>query len=423
LSRARSLYQIGEVRLGEGRAAEAESALQESLRLVQALSDRAPDDLERLFELSQAQFWVGYAAYLDKDFDTAEEYLLGYRESTERLVTAVPENATYRLEAGFAYSNLGSVRERKGDLEGAAEAYGRTIENTRALVNEFPDSVEWLGNLSESHNTLGVVYRKLGRYQESLREHVEELELKNQVLERVPGHAFWRFRRAMAHVFIGRVEVILGQVDAASSSYLTAATALDSMVVLDPSNALWRREDANAYSSVGQVLAMAGRLEEASRAFSTARDRLAPVLAADSTSFDYGAMLGSIEASRARSLESYLEPDQVLAITQEAERLMSGAPEGDLEIERSAIRNALTRARALEAMGRGQEALSIREEALTRAGALVESLGIEGRAVFAEAYLALGRRDDAAGVLQSLWRLGYRDPLLVQLAGAYDVGP
>jgi len=77
----------------------------------------------------------------------------------------------------------------------------------------------------------------------------------------------------------------------------------------------------------------------------------------------------------------------------------------------------------LEALGRSEEALAVREEAVGRAQVLVEKSGIEGRPVLAEAYLSLGRRDEAAGVLESLWRLGYRDPLLVELARRYEVGP
>jgi serine/threonine protein kinase len=115
-SRSQALYQIGSVRLDQGNSAEAVGAFAESLRLAKALADRDPGNSERLFGLSQSHFYVGYAAWLEGDFDAAEEEFQGYMRVARELVDREPGNLDYRLELGYAHSNLGSVREDRGDL-------------------------------------------------------------------------------------------------------------------------------------------------------------------------------------------------------------------------------------------------------------------------------------------------------------------
>lgn len=423
LSRARSLYQIGEVRIGEGKPDEAGSALEESLRLVQALSAREPDDLDRLFELSQAQFWVGYAAWRAGDLDVAEANLLDYRETTQRLVSLEPENELYRLEAGYAFSNLGSVREARGDFIGAAEAYQRTVESTGALVREHPDSIDWLGNLAESHNTLGQVYRKLGRYRESLSEHRTELELKDRLLRMAPDHAYWRYRRAMAHFFLGQIELLTGDIQGAITEDRSAALTHDSLVSLDPSNTEWHRSAALSYSGLASALGAAGRAQEARQAFADARRHLDPVVRADSTSYDYRTVLGSTNAARARLLGTTTGPQEALAVANEAEQLFAGAPPTDLDFASVRVSNDLTRAAALAALGRPEEAKAIREAALARTLEIFDGTAIETNPLLAEVYLSLDRLDEARPLLGVLWARGYAEPRLVALARDHGVGP
>ena len=57
--RSAALYQIGDVRITQGRLAEAEKPLAQSLALAKTLADRHPDDGQRLYDLAQSHFWVG----------------------------------------------------------------------------------------------------------------------------------------------------------------------------------------------------------------------------------------------------------------------------------------------------------------------------------------------------------------------------
>ena len=77
LSRSKVLSQIGSIRIDQGKLAEALPPLRESLALATALSQRAPEDTQRTFELGQSLFWVGYAEWLQGNLDVAKERMWG----------------------------------------------------------------------------------------------------------------------------------------------------------------------------------------------------------------------------------------------------------------------------------------------------------------------------------------------------------
>jgi eukaryotic-like serine/threonine-protein kinase len=423
LARSRALYQIGEVEISAGRAQEAEAAWRESLRLARELSERAPDDPDRLFGLSQSHFWVGYAAWQARDLDAAEVEFRAYLTIAERLVAHDRENDDYRMELGYAHSNLGSLHEARGDLEAAAEAFRLTLGVKQDLVERRPDDVNWLGELAETHNTLAVVYRRAGDYELALAEHEREMEIKERILERDPTHAYWRFRRAVGLNFTALVRLQTGDLAGAEALLAPSIATLDSLVRHDPENAAWRREVANVRRRRGYVLAHLGRGAEADRAFTRSMAELDGVIAADSTAFDWRRVLAGAHTDVAIGRLA-------LGDLSAAEREALGAldlasaiadPGRDLRVERTRAELAL--ARALAGLGRAGEAEALYAQAVLRAESLVtEPGGVEFRPLLAEAYLGSGRSADGRRELDLLARQGYREPHLMRLVNAAPPG-
>ncbi len=69
--RVAALYQIGDVRIAQGRMGEAVKPLEQSLALARALAARHPDDGRRLYDLAQSEFWVGYVEWRQRRLDAA----------------------------------------------------------------------------------------------------------------------------------------------------------------------------------------------------------------------------------------------------------------------------------------------------------------------------------------------------------------
>ena len=117
--RAQALRQIGQVRRSEGDLNGADEAFRRSLELTQALASAAPDDSDRHVELCAALFWVGQVQYDQGRYGDALPFMQRYLEITEFWVQRWPDNPVWLLELGQASSNVGSILEKNGDLDGA----------------------------------------------------------------------------------------------------------------------------------------------------------------------------------------------------------------------------------------------------------------------------------------------------------------
>ncbi len=416
-SRSQALYQIGDVRLDQGDSQSAVGAFTESLRLARALSERAPDDLDRLFGLSQSYFWVGYASYLRDDLEVAEEQFLGYLDAAERLVALAPDNLDYRLELGFAHGNLGSVREARGDLTGAADAYSLTLDVKRSLVEMEPANIDRIGELAESHNKLGVVLRKAGSYAAALEQHTREFELRQAIAEMDPQHAYWRERFAVALGFFAEVMMATGELDESLALRTRQVALLDSLVGADPSNTVRQRNRASVSRARGGLLVELGRFDEAEHALDLAEREMRRLVAADSTAFGWHADLAWVLAVKtALHLDRGSPGDALESATTAVALLRDEVPQ---TTSRATVvaRAHLARGNALDGLGRSGEA----REAWALAVAVLAPHAAAGdqselRPLMAELLLRLDRPEDASRELQVLRSSGYVDRKLDALA-------
>jgi serine/threonine-protein kinase len=423
-SRSQSLYQIGGVRLDEGRRAEAVAAFAESLRLARELSARAPEDTVRLFGLCQSHFYVGYASYVNGDLEAAEEQFDAYLAVAERLTALAPGNLDYRMEVGFAHSNLGSVREARGDLDGAAEAYRRNLQVEEDLLSRDPSRLDWLGENAETHNKLAVVYTRQGRYREALKEHQRELTIKDQVLLLAPTHAYWRFRRANTHHFLGKLQENLGDLTTAAREHATAVMALDSLVRQDPANARWQRSRALMERDYGRVLSKQGQAAAAIPMLRRSAATIGALADADSSSVELPTDVGGARTELAGALFRARRPAEAALEAAAGRDILAAVPLGSRSARSGLVEALLVLGRARASGGDASGAREAWDSALTLAEQLAaEPGGEEFAPLLAEGYLVLDRLPEARAVLAQLDEGGYREPELWRLASERGVEP
>ena len=426
-SRSQALYQIGEVRLTQGDAAEAGAAFRESLRLARELSARDPADVERLYGVSQSHYWLGYAAFLAGELGAAEAEFQAYLQAAERLVERDEANLDYRLELAYAHSNIGSVREARGNLEAAVEAFSSNVATMVDLVQRRPDNLDWLGELAESHNLLAVVYRRLGRYSQALEEHRQEYELKTELLNRDPSHAYWRYRLATARLFMGVLQTITGDLEGALRSQGAGKASLDTLVAYDPANAQWRREAAVAGKQLATTLGQLGQLgrrQESLRSFQSSLSVLDDLVETDSTGFEWRQDLASAHSAFSRALVAFGEPATALQEAETAQVLLADAPGEGQELPRLRTENELAMGHAFFGLGREPEARDAWNRALAALLELIEGPGgAEFRPMLAEAYVVLDRTEEARRELEDLRNRGFGDKYLRELATERGIVP
>ncbi len=421
-SRSRALYQIGSVRLNEGRSDEAVPAFQESLRLARLLSGRAPDDPQRLFDLSQSHFWVGYADWLAGNLEEAELQLQAYLDIAGRLVELEPDNLDYRMELGYAQSNLGSIREARGDLTGAQDAFEATLSIQAQLSAGDPDNVAWMGELAESHNKLAVVLRKLGRYGEARDLHAEELRLKRQLLEVDPEQAYWRSRLAQGLGFAGESALQTGDEAEGLRLFRERLHMLDSLTAFDPANARWRRSAVVAAKDLARMLSVAGAPSDALPLLNRAEAMVREILVADSTGVANRSDLASVLTVRAMTLVRLGDTEAAVGAARQAVTLLPVGGEGVAPARRRA-EALLELGRALEAGGDAAAARESWQEALGALAAILDGPAVaEVRPLRAELLLLLDRPEGEAR-FRELIASGYREPTLLRVAKDRGIEP
>jgi len=423
-NRSKSLYQIGKVRLDQGHSEAAFSAWAESLRLARALSERAPDDPDRLFGLSQSHYYVGSAAWLIGDFHEAEVEFTGYLEAARRLVDMTPGESGYLAEVGYAYGNVGMVLEARGDLAGAVEAYASSLDVKQTLVDLDSTNTAWARTLAETHNKLGVIHRKRGEYGLALQQHELELALKQRLREIDPAQADWKFRFGWAMGYLADVKRETGVLAEGLELRARQVSLMDSLLVRDPTNAAWRRSMGFASTAHASLLVRLGRLDEAELSVDRAVQEFRALVQADpsrvsrKTDLAFG-LVGGAELALARSRFAV-----AISIADEAlEQFPSTFVATPFPLE-TRLHLQLVRGRALEAIGRSEEAAQGWGEAAAEVDRFAESADIvEFRPLRTELLLRLDRHEEAAGELQLLRSAGFADVRLFELARKKGVSP
>lgn len=161
LRQSKALYQIGDVYFELGQFNLARQSFQLSLNQARRLAAESPDDLDRLFELSQAEFWVAFAAWYGGDLTLAETHFQNYHDAAWSLHQREPENPDWIMETFWADNNMGSLvfRNRKyaqarGLFEDATARIDLLIdqESTPERRLEKSATLSWLGS---THYRLG----------------------------------------------------------------------------------------------------------------------------------------------------------------------------------------------------------------------------------------------------------------------------
>lgn len=140
------------------------AALERSLQswaLLAASYQRDRSNKSNLFELGQAEFYIG-RAYLDLGkLKEAETSFFAYAEITRRLIISEPENAEWVLEMAYALTNLGTLEDRKddGNPERTLQLIQSALEYNQIALVLDPQNSYYKSELGQSHAFLADAQR------------------------------------------------------------------------------------------------------------------------------------------------------------------------------------------------------------------------------------------------------------------------
>lgn len=236
---ARSLYGIGEVRVNEGNHKEAMIAFRESHARSTALYERAPKNGQRLFDLAQAEYWIGYVAWQQGNFEDTALWFGKYRDSGIKLAAMDRKNFNWQKEAAYGYHNMAVLDESLGKYDQAEKAMLAERELYVQWQKQYPKDVElrweaanidsWLGSLALKQGRLDQAENYFSAYASAMAKNVLE----------DAGNAKWKQIHSEALLFLNVVQMQRGRLKPAQESVEQAMQIVEHLYQQDPTNSEW----------------------------------------------------------------------------------------------------------------------------------------------------------------------------------------
>ena len=228
LRKSRALYQIGEVYLELGEFGAAHNSFGLSLEQARQLASAQPENIERLFEWSQAEFWAGYAAWYSGDLDKARNHLESYHDLAWALLEREPDNADWIMETFWASSNLGSLAYKQGKFTDALAHFEDAITRISVLIDmeattdrlfEKAATLSWLGS---TYFHLGDLTLSKVHFQRALDEPLD------------PDNALHKVERSYFLRKFSEIEIYRGELISARMHLNTALDTATALSEFDP---------------------------------------------------------------------------------------------------------------------------------------------------------------------------------------------
>lgn len=252
-SRAQALRQLGDTRMRRQQWPLALDAFKQALRMDGELLARAPDDPQRLFNLSQSQFWIGNVYFETNRYPEAKQAFADYMRYSERLYRDAPDNPAWLMEMSYAHSNLAAVHEALGEPARALRHAALGVAFNRRAVAAAPDDEDYLRELADAYGSQATIQRASGQPRRALASDLAAVRSYRRLVARHPGDMRLAHELAVAIRGEGNTLRRLGRSAQAVDVLADAVRRLAALVGHDPQNRSWAWLHADATHDLVQA--------------------------------------------------------------------------------------------------------------------------------------------------------------------------
>lgn len=237
---ARSLTGIGQVRLEEGNHDAAMAAFREAHARSTALQQRAPGDGQRLFDLAQAEYWIGFVAWQQGRLDDAGTWFRRYRDSALALAAMDRGNFDWQKEVAYGHHNLAVLDESRGRYAQAERSMREVLALYRGWTQARPRDAKLREEAANVASWLGTLAQRQGRLSAAERLFDEQVRALARNRAEEPRDARWREAEADALALRAEVQMQRGRTREARAGLARVEAAMAALVRQDPTNQDWQ---------------------------------------------------------------------------------------------------------------------------------------------------------------------------------------
>jgi tetratricopeptide (TPR) repeat protein len=280
---ARVWRQLGEVSMDQADLSGALAAFSASRDILLELHRRNPAEVEFVYELGNAEFWVGYVHLEKGDFDEAERALNDYLGWAYRLNDLEPHNPEWLMEQSYAHSNIAALIMGKGgaEVEQALVHIRHAVDYNRQALELDPGNSAYRSEYGEVMAWLADTQLMTCDLGEALKSRQKNVRIARQLMEEAPGNNNYKSRYAFSLTGLALVAWQVGLAGQAIENLTGANEILGQQSRMDPSNLDLRFEHLSREFYVAAYLAESDRLPEAISRMDEIRQGLGEVLEAE----------------------------------------------------------------------------------------------------------------------------------------------
>ncbi|MBU6421500.1 MAG: toll/interleukin-1 receptor domain-containing protein [Gammaproteobacteria bacterium] len=237
---ARLLTGIGQVRLDEGDADKAMVAFRDAYARSSELYRRQPGNGQRLFDMAQAEYWIGFVFWSQGRLDDAETWLRRYRDDALRLAAMERSNFAWQREVAYGNVNLGTLDIARGRNQQAEQIFLATNQLYQGWLRAHPHDTGLRDEAATVDSYLGTLAMEDGRLAEARVRFAEQVEYLSANRAAEPDNAQWKSEWPAARLFLVQAQIETGEVAAARRGAAEAAVLSEALTKQDPANKTWQ---------------------------------------------------------------------------------------------------------------------------------------------------------------------------------------
>lgn len=261
LQHAMALRQIGEVRKHQGKLDTSAEAFIESKRLLELAHQRFPDNLDVMFELSQSHFWVADIYFSRNDITSARKEIQSYRDLSEQLTEADPDNDDYWLEFSYAESNLGTLDANLGRSEKSKDRFMSVLKVQQMLLERNPDDRSIKLKIAGTYSWLGSTAISLWNIESAIEYQASGIDMRRRIRQTDDKPS----QKSLASALYTHASLLLmvGRIQDALSLNNEALEIAVELSLLDRLNLGWRNREFIIRSYTARNHIALGNLDKA----------------------------------------------------------------------------------------------------------------------------------------------------------------
>lgn len=247
-----------------------EEALQEFVKsrdLLANLVKKYPADSQTLFELGNAEFYIGNLYFKQGGMELALKHMQVYFSLTQQLLATDPENPDWIMELSYAHNNLAALQINSGNgidettLAHVAEATSLMQQavalkpDDEAALAGYATILAWAADAQLQACNLGQAT--------TLRNQVKALAEKSA--RQSPANNQHKQTLAFAMTGIGRIQTLTGALAQARQNLADSISILQLQADIDPSNVIAKQEVVGRRVMLAKLLLDSGDLDAAKR--------------------------------------------------------------------------------------------------------------------------------------------------------------